>query len=84
MEKLKAGNTLINDEEKSKEITIRVFENVINMVKLEECSFNDIICRIATKGGTTEAGLNNLNQELITENLERCMKKSYEKANNIM
>lgn len=80
----KACNTLINDDEKSKEITIRVFENVINMIKEEDCSFDDIIGRIATKGGTTEAGLNNLNQELITENLERCMKKSYEKANNIM
>ena len=80
----KASNVLINDDEKSKEITIRVFENVINMVKGEGCSFDDIICRITTKGGTTEAGLNNLNQELITENLEICMKKSYEKANNIV
>lgn len=43
-----------------------------------------VISRITTKGGTTEAGLNNLNHELITENLEICMKKSYEKANNIM
>ncbi len=80
----KASNTLINDDEKSKEITIRVFENVINMIKREDCSFDDIICRIATKGGTTEAGMKNLNQELITENLEICMKKSYEKAKNIM
>ena len=80
----KASNTLINDEEKSKEITIRIFENVINMIKKEDCSFDDIICRITTKGGTTEAGMKNLNQELITENLEICMKKSYEKTNNIM
>ncbi len=80
----KASNTLINDDEKSKEITIRIFENVINMVKKEDCSFDDIICRITTKGGTTEAGIKNLNQELITENLKVCIKKSYEKANNIM
>jgi len=80
----KASNTLINDDEKSKEITIRIFENVINMIKKEDCSFDDIICRITTKGGTTEAGIKNLNQELITENLKTCMKKSYEKANNIM
>ncbi len=80
----KASNTLINDDEKSKEITIRIFENVINMVKKEGCSFDEIVCRITTKGGTTEAGMKNLNQELITENLEICMKKSYEKANNIM
>lgn len=80
----KASNALINDDEKSKEITIRVFENVINMVKREECSFDDIVCRITTKGGTTETGMKHLNQELITENLEICMKKSYEKTNNIM
>lgn len=80
----KASNTLINDDEKSKEITIRIFENVINMIKKEDCSFDEIICRITTKGGTTEAGIKNLNQELITENLKVCMKKSYEKANNIM
>ena len=80
----KASNTLFNDDEKSKEITIRIFENVIHMVKKENCSFDDIVCRITTKGGTTEAGMKHLNQELITENLEACMKKSYEKSNNIM
>ena len=32
----KASNTLIHDDEKSKEITIRVFENVINMIKGED------------------------------------------------
>ena len=80
----KAGNTLFNDDETSKEITIRVFENVINMVKKENCSFADIVRRITTEGGTTEAGMKHLNQELITENLELCMKKSNEKANNIL
>ena len=80
----KAADSLFHDNEKSKEITIHVFENVINMVKRENCSFEDIICRIATKGGTTEAGMNHLNQELITENLTMCMKKSYEKTQNIM
>ncbi len=80
----KASNTLLNDEEKSKEITICIFENIINMVKEEECSFDDIICRITTRGGTTEAGMKILNHDLITETLERCMKKSYEKTQNII
>ena len=80
----KASNILFNDDEKSKEITIRIFENVINMVKREDCSFDDIVRRITTKGGTTEAGMKHLNQELITENLELCMKKSFEKTNNII
>ncbi|MBR6643915.1 MAG: hypothetical protein IKL28_09700 [Lachnospiraceae bacterium] len=80
----KAGNTLFNDDATSKEITIRVFENAINMVKKENCSFADIVRRITTEGGTTEAGMKHINQELITENLELCMKKSNEKANNIL
>lgn len=80
----KAGNILFNNEEISKEITLRVFENVIDMVKKEGCSFEDIVRRITTKGGTTEAGMKHLNQEQITENLETCMKKSYEKAKNII
>jgi len=80
----KASNMLLDDDEISKEITIRIFENVINMVKKDECSFEDIIRRITTKGGTTEAGMKNLNQELITETLEICMDKSYEKTKNII
>ena len=80
----KAGNTLFHDDEKSKEITIRVFENVIDMVKKENCSFDDIVRRITTEGGTTEAGMKHLDRKLITENLELCMNKSNEKANNIL
>lgn len=80
----KAANTLIHNEEISKEITLRVFENVLDMVKKEGCSFEDIVARITTKGGTTEAGMKHLNPEQITENLENCMKKSYEKAGNII
>jgi len=80
----KACNTLFDNGEISKEITLRVFENVIDMVKKEDCSFEDIVHRIATKGGTTEAGMKHLNQEQITKNLENCMEKSYEKARNII
>ena len=80
----KACNTLFNNEEMSKEITLRVFENAIGMVKKEGCSFEDMVCRITTKGGTTEAGIKHLHPEQITENLENCMKKAYEKAGNII
>lgn len=80
----KACNTLFDNGEISKEITLRVFENVIDMVKKEDCSFEDIVYRIATKGGTTEAGMKHLNPEQITKNLENCMEKSYEKARNII
>ncbi len=80
----KAANTLFDDDEISKEITLRVFENAIDMVKKEGCSFEDIVRRITTKGGTTEAGMKHLHPKQITENLENCMKKSYEKTGNII
>lgn len=80
----KASNTLFNDEVKSKEITLRVFENLIDMVRSEGDSFDEIVRRIATKGGTTEAGIKCLNQELVTETLKECIKNCYDKAKNIM
>lgn len=80
----KASNVLFNDEMQSKEITIRVFENAIDMIKGEKCSFDDIINRITTKGGTTETGMHYLNQEMITETLQECVIKSYEKCKKIM
>ena len=80
----KACNTLFHNEEISKEITLRVFENAIDMVKKDGCSFEDIVRRITTKGGTTEAGMQHLNPEQITENLEICMEKSYEKTRKII
>lgn len=78
-----AGNILFNDDMQSKEITLRVFENVIEMVKREKCSFDEIINRITTKGGTTEAGMKCLNQDIITETLKECINASYEKSKNI-
>lgn len=80
----RACNMLFDNGEISKEITLRVFENVIDIVKKEDGSFEDIVHRIATKGGTTEAGMKHLHPEQITENLVDCMKKSYEKAKNII
>ena len=80
----KAANTLFGDDEISKEITLRVFENAIDMVKKEGCSFEDMVRRITTKGGTTEAGMKHLHPEQITEYLESCMKRSYEKTKNII
>lgn len=80
----KASNVLLQDEDQSREITIRVFENIIDMMKRENCSFEDIVGRITTKGGTTEAGMKCLKQEIITETLAECVRKSYDRAKNIM
>ncbi len=79
----KAGKELLANEEQSREITLRVFENVIDLGRNENCSFEEIIERITTKGGTTEAGLKHLNQNAITETLMECMQKSYEKCRRI-
>ena len=79
----KASNTLFQNEIQSKEITLHIFENMLDMMKKETSSFEDIIKRITTKGGTTEAGLNHLNQEMITETLTDCMQSSYAKCKKI-
>lgn len=79
----KAGAELLANEEQSREITLRVFENVIDLARKENCSFEEIIERITTKGGTTEAGLMHLNRGAITDTLTECMQKSYEKCRRI-
>ena len=79
-----ACKVLLDNDIQSKEITLRVFENVIDIVKKENCSFEDVMKRITTKGGTTEAGMNCLNQEAITNTLEDCVKNSYNKCRKIL
>lgn len=79
----KAGAELLANEEQSREITLRVFENVIDLARKENCSFEEIIERITTKGGTTEAGLKHLNRGAITDTLTECMQKAYEKCRRI-
>lgn len=49
-----------------------------------DSSFEDIMKRIATKGGTTEAGINCLKQELITETCRECVNAAYHKSKNIL
>ena len=80
----KACNTLFNDDVQSEEITLRVFENVIDMIKDESTSFDNIVKQITTKGGTTEAGMNSLKQDMIIENLQECILRSYEKCKKII
>ena len=79
-----AGNTLLENEEASREITLRVFENVLDLIKKENLSFADLVARIATKGGTTEAGMNALDQKAVTDAMTQCMKASYEKCKKIV
>ena len=79
-----ACNVLLDNDIQSKEITLRVFGNVIDIVKKENCSFEGVTKRITTKGGTTEAGMNCLNQDAITNTLEDCVKKSYDKCRKIL
>lgn len=79
-----ACNQLFHDEKKSLDITLKVFENLIHVMKNEEITFKELMNRIATKGGTTEAGILHLDQETVTQTLCECMQASYEKASNIL
>jgi len=53
------------------------------MIKKDGGSFNDMVNRIATKGGTTEAGMKWLAPEMITQCIENCLEKAVERARNI-
>ena len=54
-----------------------------DMIKKDGGSFNDMVNRIATKGGTTEAGMKWLAPEMITQCIEKCLEKAVERARNI-
>jgi len=54
-----------------------------DMIKKDGGSFNDMVNRIATKGGTTEAGMKWLAPEMITQCIENCLEKAVERARNI-
>lgn len=53
-----ACDRLIKDATVSEEITKRVFETAIDLVRKNQNSFDKLIDQISTKGGTTEAGIN--------------------------
>lgn len=72
---------LIGDAAVSEEITMRVFENVIDMIRNEGKTFEGLIEQISTKGGTTEAGMRVLRNSSLEEILSQCIGSAYDRVN---
>ena len=78
-----ASNRLIGDEPVSEEITLRVFENVIETVRTEGNTFEKLIGQISTKGGTTEAGMNVLENSGLDEIIGKCLDTAYARVSGL-
>ena len=71
-----ACDRLIKDPVVSEEITKRVFETTIDLVRKDQSSFEKLIEQISTKGGTTEAGLG----VMINSELGDIVNRSFDEA----
>lgn len=80
----KATNELIDDKVMSKNITLRVTENVIDLIKEKDISFKQLIELITTKGGATDAGLKQLSNDLITKSMKDCVLGGYEHTKKLL
>lgn len=74
---------LIDDPAVSEEITLRVFENVIESIRGEDNTFEKLIEQICTKGGTTEAGISVLRDSSLNEILNQCLDASYARVKGL-
>ena len=74
---------LLDDAAVSEEITARVFENVIDVIRNEGKTFESLIEQISTKGGTTEAGMNVLLSSNLDEILNQCLDSAYARVSGL-
>ena len=74
---------LIRDTAVSEEITLRVFENVIDVIRNEGKTFESLIEQISTKGGTTEAGISILRDSDLGRIISQCIDTAYERVSGL-
>ena len=74
---------MIGDLPVSEEITLRVFENVIETVRTDGNTFEKLIGQITTKGGTTEAGMNVLENSGLDEIIGKCLDTAYARVSGL-
>ena len=75
-------NRLFMDETVSEEITKRVFETTVEIIRNDDSSFEKLVGQISTKGGTTEAGINVLKQHDLGNIFDDCMNEAISKVRN--
>lgn len=76
-------NRLIDDPVISEEITTRVFENVIEIIRNEDKSFESLIEQISTRGGTTEAGISKLQDSNLDGIINQCIDSAYDRVSGL-
>ncbi len=69
-------NKLFMDETVGAEITKRVFETAVDIIRNDDSSFEKLVEQISTKGGTTEAGINVLMQGNLDSIFDACMNEA--------
>ena len=74
---------LIRDTAVSEEITLRVFENVIDVIRNEGKTFESLIEQISTKGGTTEAGISILQDSDLGGIISQCIDAAYDRVSEL-
>lgn len=74
---------LIRDAAVSEEIALHVFENVADMVRSGDNTFESLIEQISTKGGTTEAGISALRNSDLDGIINQCLDSAYARVNEL-
>ena len=74
---------LIGDPAVSEEVTMRIFENVIEIIRKEDKTLEQLDEQISTKGGTTEAGMNILQGSNLDRILNQCIDSAYDRVNGL-
>ena len=64
----------------SKLLVLETFKGSINLILKNKKNAEDLLLSVATKGGTTEAGINIMNKNKINNILSNAIKSAYKKA----
>ena len=64
----------------SKSLVLQTFHGSISLLSKNKISAKDLVSKVATKGGTTEAGLNVMKKNKLQKIFNNLVKASYKKA----
>lgn len=78
-----ACNKMFKDEKISEEVAIRVFESTLQLMKEDKDNFNDVITKVATKGGSTEKGIEKYEETDLTGIIYGGIEASYERISKL-
>lgn len=77
---VEAGKELGFDTKESRILVSKTFEGAIKLYNQSDISLDTWIDRVASKGGTTEAAINFMNQQEMDLKIKEAAKKAFERA----